>query len=277
MDVHRLPLHNRAVPLLRVLFRGGHEKPAGDGLAHHFQVFGPRGHHLQLVPVHDAEQLLPHILRPPHGARLHKVFVAPRVGKLRLLPRLVHRQKREVVPLGLVEPGFPRVRRGGTLLGAIKHVFHGQHGDHGEHLIGAAEVNAGEEHLCELRLQRELGHFTAEAGEQPLLVQRAEHVQVVERGHQGVRGGRVHEPKVEQVVDPHGFHLQHHAREVGALQLWHRGGQHLPLERPLRVQPVALAGARAPRPARPLPRRRLRNRHDDERVHAGFRVVHFLF
>ena len=49
MDVDGLVLHQRAVPLLRVLARRVEEEPRGDGLADLGEV-AARGHHVQLVP-----------------------------------------------------------------------------------------------------------------------------------------------------------------------------------------------------------------------------------
>ena len=70
---------------------------------------------------------------------------------------------------------------------------------------------------------------------------------------------RVHEVEGEQVVDAHGLERQDRAGQVGALDLGHGGRQHLVLVGALRVQAVALAGARAARPARTLLSLRLRS------------------
>ena len=43
---------------------------------------------VELVAVHDCEQLLAHILRTPHRASLDEVLEAPRVGELGVGPRL---------------------------------------------------------------------------------------------------------------------------------------------------------------------------------------------
>lgn len=48
--------------LLGVLARGVEEEAGADGLADAIEV-GARRHQVQLVPVHDLQQLLPHILR----------------------------------------------------------------------------------------------------------------------------------------------------------------------------------------------------------------------
>ena len=59
-----------------------------------------------LSPVHDRQQLLPHILRTPQAPRLHKVLEAPRSAEVLGLPRLVHCQQRQVVALRLKELGL---------------------------------------------------------------------------------------------------------------------------------------------------------------------------
>lgn len=62
----------------------------------------------------------------------------------------------------------------------------------------------------------------------PQLVHGVEHV-VLRRG--------VHEVEEQQVLDPQGFEQQHHVGQVGPLNLWDGGGQHLILEGALGVQP----------------------------------------
>ena len=88
VDVHDLPLVHRLVSLLRVLFGRVHEKARCDRLADLCVVLAA-GVQLELVPVHDGEQLLAHILGTAHGARLNEVLKAPGVGELGGCPRLV--------------------------------------------------------------------------------------------------------------------------------------------------------------------------------------------
>ncbi len=68
------------------------------------------------LPVHNAEELFSHILRPLQGARLHKIVVAPGSGELVVLPGVVDGQEGQVVPLGLVELGLPLIRQFRLLL-----------------------------------------------------------------------------------------------------------------------------------------------------------------
>lgn len=63
-------------------------------------------------PVHDGEQLLSDVLRPPQAARLHEVFEAPGRAEVVCLPALIHGQQRQVVPLWLEELGLLLVRLG---------------------------------------------------------------------------------------------------------------------------------------------------------------------
>lgn len=58
------------------------------------------------IPVHDAEQLLAHVLRALERADLHEVLVAPRVRELVVAPAVVHGQQRQVVAFRLVELGL---------------------------------------------------------------------------------------------------------------------------------------------------------------------------
>mmetsp|Transcript_17127 Transcript_17127/g.28163 ORF Transcript_17127/g.28163 Transcript_17127/m.28163 type:complete len:206 (-) Transcript_17127:3192-3809(-) len=93
MDVDGLALHQSAVPLLRVLLGCMRKEATADGLADLVEVL-PRRYNVQLIPVHNGQQLLADVLGTSHGAGLNKVLVAPRVAELVGLPRLVHRQQR---------------------------------------------------------------------------------------------------------------------------------------------------------------------------------------
>lgn len=58
------------------------------------------------LPIHDTDELLPHILCSPHTSRLDEVLVAPRIRELARLPSIIHGQQCQVVALGLMEFGF---------------------------------------------------------------------------------------------------------------------------------------------------------------------------
>jgi len=117
-------------------------------------------------------------------------------------PAVVDGEEREVVALGLVELGLLGVGLRLLLLGAVEDAAaDAQHGDDGEDLLGALEVDTGDEHLGERRLDGQVGHLAAEAGEEALVVERRQRVQVLERRDHRLLRRRVHKVEVEQVVD----------------------------------------------------------------------------
>jgi hypothetical protein len=61
----------------------------------------------------------------------------------------------------------------GFVFGSVEGVLHGQHGYDCQDLLRAAQLVGHDEHLGQRRLQGELGHLPSQAGEQPLLIQRA--------------------------------------------------------------------------------------------------------
>ena len=67
----------------------------------------------------------------------------------------------------------------------------------------------GAPHLAHGRLQRELRHLAPQPRQQPLLVERAQVVQLLERADQRRRGRGVHEVEAQEVVDAHGLEGQH--------------------------------------------------------------------
>ena len=82
---HDLRVDQGSVPLLRVLLGRVPKEAgtdglldAGDGLA--------TGNDVQLVPVHDPEQLLSNVLRPLQRPHLDKIFETPRTAKFVVLP-----------------------------------------------------------------------------------------------------------------------------------------------------------------------------------------------
>ena len=85
---------------------------------------------------------------------------------------------------------------------------------------------------------------------------------------------RIHKVKLEQILHPERLEQQHGVRQVRALDLGDRVLEQLVPVRHLRVQAVAEAAARAPRPPRALVRVRLADGRDLQRVHADLGVVH---
>ena len=87
---------HKPVSLLRIFFGGVPEESGadclldpGDGLA--------TGHHVQLVPVHDAQQLLPDVLDLLQLGHLDEVLETPGTAKLVVFPRVVHCQQGQVI------------------------------------------------------------------------------------------------------------------------------------------------------------------------------------
>lgn len=62
--------------------------------------------YVRFLPVHDAQELLPHVLCPLERAHLDKILIAPGIRKLVVLPRVVDSEEGEVVALCLVELGL---------------------------------------------------------------------------------------------------------------------------------------------------------------------------
>ena len=73
----------------------------------------------QVLPVHYAQHLLANVLGPAQRTSLDKVLIAPWVGELVVLPRVVHGQQGEVVPFGLVEFGLLLICKGLFILQAV--------------------------------------------------------------------------------------------------------------------------------------------------------------
>mmetsp|Transcript_38970 Transcript_38970/g.96642 ORF Transcript_38970/g.96642 Transcript_38970/m.96642 type:complete len:253 (+) Transcript_38970:657-1415(+) len=165
-----------------------------------------------------------------------------------------------------------RVHR--LVLGPVEHgVADREHSAHGQHLLGHAVPTGGDEGLGHLRVERELGHLPAELGQLAAVVERAERVELLERADERLRGRRVHEVEMQQVVDAEALEQQHHVAQVGALDL----GDHVVLqlveEGPLGVEPEALARRDAAGASGALVRLRARARRYDQRLDAGAWVV----
>lgn len=124
-----------------------------------------------------------------------------------------------------------------TSLASCAHLSR-QHAHNGQNLLTAPQVHTGNEHLGDGGLKGELSHLAAQAGEEALLIQRSQVVQLLQGTHQGGCCWRVHEVKAQQVVDAHGLQGEHRHAQIGALDLWHAARQHLIAKRSFRVQPA---------------------------------------
>mmetsp|Transcript_14985 Transcript_14985/g.34329 ORF Transcript_14985/g.34329 Transcript_14985/m.34329 type:complete len:504 (+) Transcript_14985:753-2264(+) len=171
--------------------------------------------------------------------------------------------------LGLVG-GALRLARPHERIGRV------EHRDHREDLVRAIQLRREEQHLGELWIERELGHHGAQLGEVAVVVKRTKVVEQLERAHQGLWRRRVHEVKVDEVLNAELLQLQHHGAQVRAQDLGVRLFHQLLLVRLLRVQPEALARLGAACPARALVSRGLGDGGDQERLDPDARVVNLL-
>lgn len=78
----------------------------------------------------------------------------------------------------------------------------------GEDLVGAVVRARSDEHLGQLRVQREFRHDRAQVGEVSVVVQCCEIVQQLQGTHERLGRWRVHEIEVDQVVDAELLQLQ---------------------------------------------------------------------
>lgn len=95
-------------------------------------------------------------------------------------------------------------------------------------------------------------HPSAKSGEQPLIVQGTEGMELLHGRYEGLHGGWVHEVEGQQVVYPHGFQWQYSAGKICPLNLWNIGGQHLVSIGTLCVQSICLTRSSPTSPACPL-------------------------
>jgi hypothetical protein len=74
----------------------------------------------------------------------------------------------------------------------------------------------------------------------------AVHLQLLHGDNEGVYRRRVHEIKVDDVVDAHRFEGQNHVAKICSLDFRDGGGKHLVFVRIFGVQTIAFPWARAP-------------------------------
>eukprot|EP00162_Nutomonas_longa_P013791 comp21710_c0_seq1/m.48328 comp21710_c0_seq1/g.48328 ORF comp21710_c0_seq1/g.48328 comp21710_c0_seq1/m.48328 type:complete len:398 (-) comp21710_c0_seq1:968-2161(-) len=277
VDVDALALNKGLVGahVRRVLLGCIRKESSGDRHANAV-VCAPARDNVELVAVHDCEQLLADVLGPLHRAALDKVVKAPRCRVVVALPCLIHGEQREMVAFDLVELCLFQIGLLLLVAGPVEDGLHGEHRDDGQQLLGASQVDRDNQRLCHLRLERELGHLAAEAREQAFVVERAKRMQTRERRDQTLHGRRIHEIEAEQIVDPHRLELEHRVAQIAALNLWHGGREQLVAVCRLRVQTVALARARATRTSCALARCSLGDWGHNQRIHAVLGIVHVL-
>ena len=235
------------------------------------------GSPLDIEPLHDPGELLAYVVCRHERAVVEEVVVAPllRHGAV-LLEGVVHVQEGEVVPVDVSESHLRIIRRLLLLARALEDLRGGEQRGDAEDFVGAVALRAVDQHLGQLRVQRELRHDGAELCEVALVVQRAQVVEQLQRAYQRLWGGHVHEVEVDQVVDAQLLQLQHHSAEVGAEDLGVGVVLHFRLVCLLRVQTEALTGTSSPGAACSLLGAGLGDGGHEQRLHSDAGVVHLL-
>mmetsp|Transcript_15069 Transcript_15069/g.63555 ORF Transcript_15069/g.63555 Transcript_15069/m.63555 type:complete len:372 (+) Transcript_15069:2103-3218(+) len=271
-------LHGEVAPLA-LQVRHLHEVPRENRLAD-VQVVVPAGElrapQVHVVTVRDAHELRADVVRGFHRPKVQVVVPGPLAVLAVLLERVVRVQQRQVVPLHVRELRLRVVRLLLLVARPDERVGHREHRGDGEDLVGASELRRDAHHLRQLRVQRELGHHLAHLGEVPVVVQRAQVVEQLQRAHQRLGRGRVHEVEVHQVVDAELLQLEHHRSQVRAENLRVRLLLQVLLERRLRVQAETLPRPCAPRATGALVRGGARDGRHQQRFDADTRVIHLL-
>ena len=122
VDGDDLTVHQGPVTLLRIFLGGVPEEARADCFLNPGGGL-PTAYYVQLVSVHDSQQLLPHILSSLQSSLLDEVLVAPGGGELVGLPAVEDGQQSDVVALGLVELGLLLVSQLLLLLGSIENIL----------------------------------------------------------------------------------------------------------------------------------------------------------
>ena len=125
-----------------------------------------------------------------------------------LLPSVINIEKSEVVAIRMVELRLFLVSQGLLVSWSIEYILDLKHGCDGENFIGAAQVDGCQQHLRELWLNRKFCHHAAKSRQQSFIIKSAEGIELLHGCYQGLDRRRVHEIKVDQVVDAHSFQGQ---------------------------------------------------------------------
>lgn len=158
MQEDRCSFYQCLVPFLRILL-GCVPKVARADCPSDAVVVIPARDNIVLIPIHDAQQLLPNVRSVLHGSTLDKIVVRPRVGELACLPGVVHREEGQVVAFGLVELGLLRVRLRLLVPRAIEDILCRQHRYDSQDLLGASQINRCNEHFGHRRVHWEVCHL----------------------------------------------------------------------------------------------------------------------
>mmetsp|Transcript_34640 Transcript_34640/g.59687 ORF Transcript_34640/g.59687 Transcript_34640/m.59687 type:complete len:381 (-) Transcript_34640:1079-2221(-) len=276
---HLVVLHRQVVALLLQVSHL-HEQARSQAAANVRVVVRAaevRAHQRQLELLHDALQLVAHVLHANNGAVVDEIVPAPVLALSVLHERVVSVEHRQVVAIHVGELSLGLVSGLGCFLGAHEDVRHTQQRHDAEHLVAALVVRGDQEHLGLLGLQRHLAHHVTQRGHRTLVVQGAQIVQLLQGTHHRFRRRRIHKVEVHQVLDAQLQQGQHHRLHARPQDL--RVCLHLQLvgEGPLRVQTETLSGTGTTRTTRSLLRRSLRNRRHQQTFHSNTRIEHLLF
>ena len=154
--------------------------------------------------------MLLYIPRSPHRLQLNIILKTPLSREIRILPLTVRVQKRHVVPPRPKEI-LPRIIRvQGLILRPVKNtVPHRNHRHNRNNLINALVPFALHQNLRLNRVHRQLRHSPPQFGQIPVVVQRGERVELLQRPREHFMRRRVHEVEIDQIVDPHALQHQH--------------------------------------------------------------------
>jgi hypothetical protein len=121
VDVDLMVILECAVAFSGIFFGDMEKVSCRDSFSDFDVVFSARGD-FEFVSFHDLEKLFAHILSSSHGTRLNVVLVAPDIGEVVFLPRLVDCKNGEMISFRLVEPCFLLVGNLLAIFGSVEDV-----------------------------------------------------------------------------------------------------------------------------------------------------------
>mmetsp|Transcript_15244 Transcript_15244/g.32018 ORF Transcript_15244/g.32018 Transcript_15244/m.32018 type:complete len:437 (-) Transcript_15244:1676-2986(-) len=233
--------------------------------------------HLDLNLFEHVHKLFSDISCTLQGPVLKVILHAPIQRESSLLPLLIDVHQSQVITADFVEV-LPRiVCMQPFVLGPVEdRVVHPQHAADREDLVHTLVLLRCDEHLRQHGVHGEFRHAASSFREIALVVQGAQRVELLQRLDERLRGRRVHEVKVKEVIDANGLQHEDHVPEIRPLDLRSVVVVELVLERPLRVETEALPRQHPTCPASSLVRGGLGAGHHDQRFHACARIERVL-
>mmetsp|Transcript_9277 Transcript_9277/g.26396 ORF Transcript_9277/g.26396 Transcript_9277/m.26396 type:complete len:308 (+) Transcript_9277:2524-3447(+) len=247
-----------------------------DCLPHHVPL-QLRRRDRKLLLLHDVNHLGSHLSGLPQYLRMQEVPGTPVSPVLVVFPLVVNMQKREVIAFGDKEFLPCRVALLLPVRRAEENRRDAEHGDNCEDFTCAAKLVSHQEHLCEGRVQWELHHLFPQARQVSRVIQSPKNPQLKHGLQKVVLRRRVHEVKVQQVVDFQALQQKDHVAKVCPLNLWNVHLQHLILVRVLREHAVTSSWSSTAGPSGALVHTRSAAGKDLESIHSHLWVVHFHF